>query len=198
MKPVVCKQLDLPVIPDHLLKWDNLPSGSFNFVPSTPQFNDLITKEHYYQGQKVLACHCTYINVLWQSLQDWFSEIVYGNKKNLTLWYTIIRNNHKDINGRMFMHIDSRRFATLQYIIDTGGDEVHTNFYQEHGGPLYRDTAPDLEYDDVDLIDTVHMKKNCWYLFRTDVLHDVTEIQSVRRHISINFLDLDYWEKHTS
>lgn len=198
MNPIVCRQLDLPKIPEELLNWSDLPLKFFHIVPSTFKFNEHITKEHYYQGQKVLACRCLYVNILWQSLQDWFSETVFGSKKDLTIWYTTIKNNHKNTNGRMFMHIDTRRSAALQYVIDTGGDNVRTNFYQERGGPLFQETLTDLEYDDVDLIDSVHMKKNCWYLFRTDVLHDVTELENTRRHISINLLDLDYWTKQTS
>lgn len=198
MKTVVCKQLDLPEIPSELLDWRDVPSEFFSVVPSASTFNRLLTQEHYHQGQKIRPVRCTYTNVFWPAIQEWWSQMLYGIKQRLSIWYTTIPNHYIDTTGRMFMHIDYRRSATLQYIIDTGGDNVRTNFYQERGGPLFQDTAPNLEYDDVDLIDSVHMKKNCWYLFRSDVLHDVTGIENTRRHISVNFLDLDYWEKQTS
>ena len=100
-------------------------------------------------------------------------------------------------HGQMILHTDRGRKVGLNYVIEPGGDEVTTNWYQEKGMPIIREPASGydqtaegfVKYDNVELLDSTVFKKNSWCSIRTNVLHDVTNIDSARLLLCIGLAD---------
>jgi hypothetical protein len=90
-------------------------------------------------------------------------------------------------------HIDGRRWA-LNYVIDTGGAGVRTQWYQqrdhslvrEHKQPGYQidSSTEHIWWHNMQLVAEIEMLPCTWYLIRTDILHGVTDIPDQRRAIS--------------
>jgi len=191
MKEIVYKHLDLPKIPEHLLDWKNLSADFFN-----------IEKDTRHPGG------CRYNRISWTPLVHWVSNTLFGETSDVAVYHNIVT---ADQSGKHPIHTDMRRCATIQYMIDPGGEDVRTNFYQQRGqslrrgwDPEYRGWHPDLkekfkgkaitvDYDDVDLVDSVCMQKHNWYLFRSDVLHDVSNLYAPRIHIHVAFFEYNSW-----
>ena len=64
----------------------------------------------------------------------------------------------------MPLHKDKNSTVKLIYVLDTGGENVLTSFYNEQQLLLH----------------SLKLEKNCWYLLKTDVWHDVKGIISPR------------------
>jgi hypothetical protein len=93
------------------------------------------------------------------------------------------------------VHSDISRTFALNYIIDPGGTDVITSWYQENNMPLHRiktsgwkqaDTGI-VKYDDLKLLGSVRFEKHKWYLIATDILHDVDNITGSRSSITFSF-----------
>lgn len=92
-------------------------------------------------------------------------------------------------------HIDGRPWA-LNYIIDTGGSAVRTQWYRQHDHSVIRDgkqpgyqinrDCDHIWWHNMDLLAEVAVPPARWYLIRTTVLHGVTEISGCRKGISIS------------
>jgi hypothetical protein len=84
-------------------------------------------------------------------------------------------------------HVDFSRRYTLNYILDTGGDNVLTNFYCEDGFNLLRTDIPDrsYQYKNLNLIDSVQFEPNRWHILNTKIIHGVTNIISPRISVQI-------------
>ena len=99
------------------------------------------------------------------------------------------------------VHSDVLRLWALIYVIDTGGDNVVTTWYQEKGKPLNRprlnpDKTPGVEkqtdtgfvdYNNLISLDNIKVKKNQWVLINVQILHDVDNITGTRKALSISF-----------
>lgn len=86
-------------------------------------------------------------------------------------------------------HVDWGREQFLMYILDTGGENVTTNFYIEPGYPLYRKWIPFLSKieDTRQLIKvyTATLKPKTWYYMNANIIHDVVGMTSPRIAISV-------------
>ena len=83
-------------------------------------------------------------------------------------------------------HCDKRKWA-LNYIIDTGGDNVVTSFQQIVGEdlvqpPATRTTRIDKPFNS---LCSVVLKQNRWHLLNTNILHSVAGITGVRTAVTI-------------
>jgi hypothetical protein len=83
-------------------------------------------------------------------------------------------------------HCDATRNYALIYLLDAGGDNVETVFWQEHGYPIVRprvSAADQLfvsDYSHLTEIDRVCYPVNKWVLMNTRILHGVENIESTR------------------
>ena len=93
-------------------------------------------------------------------------------------------------------HVDISRDYVMSYLLDQGGDNVETIWYQQHGHPIVR---PDLKsvfdpavitknFDTLEEIDRVNLPKNKWVSLNASILHGIENIESTRVaiHISSN------------
>ena len=98
--------------------------------------------------------------------------------------------------GKILVHQDPPfRPHVLNYIIETGGENVLTSWYKEKGNPAVRDpklpgqqsNTGKIDYDDLTLIQSACCKKDHWYFLKTNVLHDVSNLTEQRYMLSIIF-----------
>jgi hypothetical protein len=87
-------------------------------------------------------------------------------------------------------------------MVELGGDDAWTSWWREEGQPIKRQkkqgggyNAGSLSnYNNLELLDSVKLEKDKWYLMSTDVLHDVGKIVGLRKSITIN-VHKDYEQK---
>jgi hypothetical protein len=83
-------------------------------------------------------------------------------------------------------HCDATRNYALIYLIDPGGDNVETVFWQEHGHPIVRPRINNVDqlfvsdYNYLTEIDRVRFPANRWVLMNTRILHGVENIDATR------------------
>jgi hypothetical protein len=96
---------------------------------------------------------------------------------------------------RMLPHTDgaARGRHCLHFIIEPGGENVTTTWYQEKNFPLVRQprvpTDKLVTMHNLDKITDVTFIKNTWGIFRTDIIHDVKIIQTSRIAFTVGFSD---------
>lgn len=87
-------------------------------------------------------------------------------------------------DGLLAPHTDqTRRFAVL-YTFDTGGPDVRTAYYQEHGYPVERELREfGTDYDQLKEVHAVQFPLRTWVIMNTNVLHSVENLISDRVQI---------------
>ena len=118
--------------------------------------------------------------------------IRYGISKNLITWIGENITKHinisgiQEITGEVPPHSDKRKWA-LNYILDTGGPEVHTNFLYQQEHELVREpgTRPiGLEHE-LSIVYSKVIEPYRWHILNTNVYHSVTGITGTRKAITI-------------
>ena len=74
------------------------------------------------------------------------------------------------ITGDMFLHKDRGTLTKMNYIIDTGGDQAVTEFYDE---------------DQTTLLDSVIIQPFKWHVFKADTYHCVKNVDEGKVRFSI-------------
>jgi hypothetical protein len=181
------QEVNIPKIPENLL---NLTAKDGKII------ND-IGYGHSHKKSGVNVKSCTYASGLisHQPLIDWLLLNI-GN-----IGYQSYFQIQGD--GTHIVHSDLGRVAGLNYIIDTGGENVVTSWYQEKNKPLKRvkkigrQQADDgfVDYQNLETLESVILQKNKWYLIDTGVLHDVDNIQTMRKSITINIQNQDQFDQ---
>lgn len=83
--------------------------------------------------------------------------------------------------GSMAPHTDRKRDWVLLYIIEQGGENAATTFWQEHNKPILRRRMIAVNnYDTLDRLDYCVFQKGNWYLATTRVLHSVENVETRR------------------
>ena len=113
-------------------------------------------------------------------LDAWIKENIYDFDEIGVQFFI----NEED-RDRFYPHCDkvNRRWVTL-YIAETGGDNVTTYFYREHGHTVVRPHR--VMVDDLDLIEvigSVTAEPRRWITMNGLVLHDAYPITGVRKSI---------------
>ena len=177
------KQIDLPQIPVELLNFDQ---ATQEYIP---RFD--YGKDHYVDGKIITPPSYFFSDVHNTLLNHWLLQHL--PKVPKVNYSQLIPTNSR----QMLVHTDIKRIAALNYLIDTGGDDVVTRWYQEQEHPVERqektvgnqtDTGY-VDYQNLNLLDSTVFKKNCWYLVRTNVLHDATNISSTRRYLGVSYFE---------
>jgi hypothetical protein len=80
----------------------------------------------------------------------------------------------------------------LNYVIETGGDNAVTSFYQEQGHPAIREhlTRPGRR-EDLELLESERIEPCRWVMLSGVVIHDVTGITGRRMSITMGINALD-------
>jgi hypothetical protein len=181
---IIYKELDLPRIPDELLIFKNNPRS---------YVKDIGYNLHHEKNGRILK-GCEYFNYeLDILLLNWIFENIPGTKE--TVPFKQVSRPLDGTIGTHIVHSDIRRKFALNYMFQLGGNNVTTSWYQEKNKPLRRTKSEGgkqadtgfVDYLNLELLDSVVLKLNTWYLIATDILHDVDNIVDERSSISISF-----------
>lgn len=89
-------------------------------------------------------------------------------------------------------HRDFTRDVVLIYNVDTGGDDVKLQFWQEHGHPVTRQPGEACgRLADLKLLDTVTGPRDCWYLTNASILHSTDYMTRQRINLQVSFKQND-------
>lgn len=167
------KALDLPQVPDELIQF---PEG-------TEGFDDLGIAERYLtkNGQQFLTGR--YLRgPLNQDLTDWIHQNIIKDYKNIG-YASISAPCHGP-------HIDRSRLFVLQYVIETGGPDVTTVFYQPRHQKV--EITPGwhcVNYDELEVENIYRILPKRWYLINARfALHSTEGITSSRRSIQASLI----------
>ena len=129
-------------------------------------------------------------------------EIITWAKKNIsTEFHTMGINCHGTPTGGVAIpHTDRSRNWVLMWIIDAGGDNVNTVFWQENGFDVERDPGYyPTSYRNLIELESQVFATNCWVLLNAKVIHSIENLQSVRKSVQISFWeDTDFIRKLTN
>lgn len=175
------KILDIPTIPNELLILDHEPTA---VVPDIGY-----GLKHIKNGVRLYGARYSRNKLIYGPLINWLLENIKGiSKQDISFGKT-----EHATGGYHIVHSDLNRSNTLNYYIDLGGDSVVTSWYQEKGKPLYRTKQEGgkqtdsgmVEYDNLDLLESVICERFKWYSFVNNVLHDAGPVIGCRSFISI-------------
>ena len=178
------KILDLPSIPQDLLEF---PSSVIRSIDMTHG------RIYIKNGKPIHSVHYTKMEAN-EPLKQWVVDNVPGITKDMVFLQSFTGGGTTQL-----IHSDILRMFALNYIVDTGGDDVVTTWYQENGQPLSRYKDPKIhglgqannkiiDYDNCAVLEQVQFQKQQWSLIRTDVLHDIDHMTRVRSAVSIAIL----------
>jgi len=90
-------------------------------------------------------------------------------------------------------HTDWSRTFVLMYVMDTGGAQCETVFYQEHDQPIWRTDLGCFvtDYSRLTEIDSVTIPLATWYSIDSTVLHGVRNIERDRVAIHVGLQGSD-------
>jgi hypothetical protein len=117
------------------------------------------------------------------SLEDWVKKYIVQEWANL--------GYSKISPPCLGPHLDRTRFYTLQYVINTGGENVSTVFYKARNEQLKLDISKGLyfnEYDNLEPIEVFYAQANNWYLINGRQIHSVENIETSRIAVQIGLM----------
>ena len=97
-------------------------------------------------------------------------------------------------------HVDSRYnnvpVYKLYYLVDRGGDDATTYFFQQKGHPVEREGHPTNitlcdDYSQLEIIDQIQFPLNQWVLLNTNILHGVENVTGSRINLVVIFASTD-------
>jgi hypothetical protein len=84
-------------------------------------------------------------------------------------------------------HCDRGRFTACNFVLETGGENVETVFYDFERDTNDLNSAVNFKENDVKVESSVVFKSNCWYVFNAQQAHGVTNITGSRYLLSLLF-----------
>lgn len=180
------RHYDLPVIPEHLLaqvQFDHRPSFVLDYG------------RRYHRGsQLVYAPWYVVFPVESEELRQWLAQHVPPELNIQWMNQAQTRSTHPT-QCEMIPHTDMVRSWTLNYYIDSGGDESELAWFQEQGYPIEREPRADgvfqqtpegwADYDQLTEVASVRIENNSWYWIRTDILHGVKNVTGTRQFLCL-------------
>ena len=190
------KELDLPDLPEPLetAALALLPDfinefrsyGHLADVTKLKNFNTKynhmsLTRKIKKQGQEIL--HAPNLGVdLDQDTVKWAKAHIAEEFLHIQISWT--PTNRRESGA----HSDATRNYTLIYLLDAGGNNVVTSFYQEKDQPLNRPNKTFVDdYGLLTKLATVCIKPRTWTVLNSTILHGVENIEHPRIAIQIGF-----------
>ena len=183
------KKLNFPPIPEYIIN-----SLESSLIDNTIVDDIGYEKKHIKNNKQLTACGYSMGNVVNEELTSWLEQNIPDITSRFNILYQTQRSNN-NIPSTHIVHTDRLRLTALNYIIDAGGDNVMTSWYKEDGKELHRSKkitgsqsdSGDVDYKNLQLLESVRLEKDNWYIIDTRVLHDVDNITDTRKSISISF-----------
>jgi hypothetical protein len=184
------KVLDIPQVPDYLVKQaleivaeDSKKKDIANWhgLPGYSEYRH--RKVQHLNGHVFITVGTTRYRVS-EEFEEWVRENFSGTKTTLC-GVSVMDVNH---SKTMAPHVDTSRNYTIQYLLDTGGSNVETVWWKEHGKPVVR---PDLrqnydpsstiqDYSNLVEIDRIKAEPNVWISLHSAILHSIENLETPR------------------
>jgi hypothetical protein len=124
-------------------------------------------------------------------LEQWIKHNVYNGP-----WVDVGINSHNNVSTVMGPHVDDIKREIILYVVETGGSDVETVWWQEQGFPVERvDKLPinnngifytsTDDYSKLTELERVCLPPGKWVRMNTVVLHSVENITGVRTIVKI-------------
>ena len=188
--------LDCPALPKHLHQQvidtvnstELLKVKTFKDAPGRKEYRErLLTLQDGTQCQSVTSQKWS----ISAELEQWVRDNVYSGP-----WVDIGINSHNTVSSIMGPHVDDIKNEIILYVVETGGDNVETAWWQEKGFPVERPdklpvnnnggfyTSSD-DYRQLDELERVCLPTGKWVRMNTLVLHSVENITGRRTIVKI-------------
>ena len=175
-------QPQLPTVPQHFV------DRAFQLVDQPPVEDSAISRSMYtpeWKNRKVMhngQLKSTRVQKIFELGPDWDEWI----KTNITTVWNESGVRLSDADTDLHAaHTDYDPLIKLYCSLERGGAAV-TRWYQEHGQPIQRNPRTSiLDMNTVDVIDEVQFEIGRWYLFNTQILHGVENLNGRRVSIQI-------------
>lgn len=154
----------------------------FQYLPKLP-----VIPTHLIENlETTVNVHTTSMYTRWElqpDLGEWLTQ-------NISIQMRLAAVQKIDDN--MPPHCDKRHWA-VNYLIDTGGDEVTTDFYKAPDCELLH---PPCSWQDgpMEKIYSIIIEPNRWHIINTRVLHGVNNVKGTRTAVSLWFNSLNPFE----
>jgi hypothetical protein len=188
------QELDLPALPETLetaalaflpdFSHELKSYGHLNSLEKRKKFNTKydhmsLTRRIIKQGQQILHAPNLAVDLDADTVQ-WAKTHIADEFLHIQISWTPI--NRKESGA----HSDATRNFTVIYLLDPGGDNVVTSFYQEKNQPLNRPHKTFVDdYSLLTKLATVCIKPRTWTVLNSTILHGVENIQRPRIAIQI-------------
>jgi hypothetical protein len=174
---------NLPPIPSELLngyeRWESTMPNKFDGVLTG-------SRRANRKGEVVKTAIFTKYQAP-DNIVKWIREHIADDYSDVGITYTKGSTDH-------LPHTDLWREYAINFLIETGGDNVSTDFYSDGVEPLRKDNgvAPE-DLDALTLVDNVIVPKFSWFALDSRVIHGVSNIETTRIQIGLSF---KYFPEH--
>jgi len=145
--------------------------------------NEYMDRELSTPDGKVKSLHLPRYPLTGES-KEWIGNNIINEYIACSVGVTTVSDSSKTLGP----HVGLTRAYILMYLLDKGGENVQTRFYQKHGEPkvygLCR-TVP-TDYAELDLIDSQKFELGNWYIVNESILHDIHGIETPRISVQIS------------
>lgn len=87
-------------------------------------------------------------------------------------------------------HTDRYRSSQIFYLIDAGGPNPETIWYQERDKPLLREKWVLCDsYDRLEVVHRCHLPLYTWLVFNSSIIHEVVGLTGQRKTLTVSFTD---------
>lgn len=188
--------LDCPALPDRFCQevidtvnsTDRLKVKTFKDAPGRKEYRErLVTLQDGSQCPSITSQKWT----IGPELEQWIRDYVYNGP-----WIDIGINSHNTVSSVMGPHVDDIKNEIILYVVEAGGDNVETAWWQEKGYPVERPdklpvnnngafyTSSD-DYRQLQELERVCLPQGKWVRMNTLVLHSVENIVGRRTIVKI-------------
>jgi hypothetical protein len=185
---------DLPPLPEYFVyeildtvkDATRLKTKTFHDAPGRKEYRErMLTLPDGSQCQSVTSQKWT----ISSELEQWLQNNIQDS------WIDVGINLHNTVSHVMGPHIDDIKNEIMMYVIEPGGSNVETTWWQQHGFPAERpDKLPAVtggfytshnDYRDLTELDRVCIVPGQWVRMSTLVLHSVENITAPRTILKI-------------
>lgn len=117
------------------------------------------------------------------SIHQWIDQHICQNWIEAGLYVIHGDQNH----GTILPHTDQTRALSLLYLLDPGGSNVRTEFWQEKNHSIHREMKTLVgDYSLLDPLKSVQWPLKTWILLNTNILHSVEQMTAKRVHFQVS------------
>lgn len=194
-------KLDLPKPPkelvDHIYKMEKMLEEMYpNGEPTTE--SNAVWNENFNHGQrKIIWFQYSTKLTEYSQEQNQMIDDIYGPyfKSKCRGMFALMKNRYPGSVSHTPIHTDRGRNIAVNWILETGGTEVMTTFYnkERRQHPVYHKRATNYRIDQVEQEYSVKLPKETWIAFNVQKVHSVENISTTRKMFSIIIEDNPSW-----